>query len=198
MLPCQRALFDIPREVCFFNAATYSPLPHRGAGGGPRRRRAQGPAVETAGRFPAAAVRARAQGGGRADRRRFRRRLADPLGRLRRLDRRQGADDPARQPRAGAAGRPHLAGAGMDEPRRSRRLHGRDGEAAGRRRLDVGGDGRDRARRRRAAGAGLDLLGPLVGRRRARHGAHRHGGQGQGRGACWSTPRTMSASATST
>ena len=27
MLPCQRALFDIPREVCFFNAATYSPLP---------------------------------------------------------------------------------------------------------------------------------------------------------------------------
>jgi selenocysteine lyase/cysteine desulfurase len=27
MLACQRALFDIPREVCFFNAATYSPLP---------------------------------------------------------------------------------------------------------------------------------------------------------------------------
>ena len=27
MLPSQRALFDIPREVCFFNAATYSPLP---------------------------------------------------------------------------------------------------------------------------------------------------------------------------
>jgi len=27
MLPCQRTLFDIPREVCFFNAATYSPLP---------------------------------------------------------------------------------------------------------------------------------------------------------------------------
>ena len=27
MLSCQRALFDIPREVCFFNAATYSPLP---------------------------------------------------------------------------------------------------------------------------------------------------------------------------
>jgi selenocysteine lyase/cysteine desulfurase len=27
MLSSQRALFDIPREVCFFNAATYSPLP---------------------------------------------------------------------------------------------------------------------------------------------------------------------------
>ncbi len=27
MLPCQRALFDIPREVCFLNAASYSPLP---------------------------------------------------------------------------------------------------------------------------------------------------------------------------
>jgi selenocysteine lyase/cysteine desulfurase len=27
MLPCQRALFDIPREICFFNAAAYSPLP---------------------------------------------------------------------------------------------------------------------------------------------------------------------------
>ncbi len=27
MLPCQRALFDIPRDVCFFNAASWSPLP---------------------------------------------------------------------------------------------------------------------------------------------------------------------------
>ena len=27
MLPCQRALFDIPREVCYLNAASYSPLP---------------------------------------------------------------------------------------------------------------------------------------------------------------------------
>jgi selenocysteine lyase/cysteine desulfurase len=29
MLPSQRALFDIPREVCYFNAASYSPLPLR-------------------------------------------------------------------------------------------------------------------------------------------------------------------------
>ena len=27
MLPSQRALFDIPREVCFLNAAAWSPLP---------------------------------------------------------------------------------------------------------------------------------------------------------------------------
>jgi selenocysteine lyase/cysteine desulfurase len=27
MLPSQRALFDMPREVCFFNAAAWSPLP---------------------------------------------------------------------------------------------------------------------------------------------------------------------------
>jgi len=27
MLPSQRALFDIPTDVCFFNAASYSPLP---------------------------------------------------------------------------------------------------------------------------------------------------------------------------
>jgi len=27
LLPCQRPLFDIPREVCFLNAASWSPLP---------------------------------------------------------------------------------------------------------------------------------------------------------------------------
>lgn len=27
MLPCQRALFDVPREVCYLNAAGWSPLP---------------------------------------------------------------------------------------------------------------------------------------------------------------------------
>ena len=29
MLPSQRALFDIPRHVCYLNAASYSPLPIR-------------------------------------------------------------------------------------------------------------------------------------------------------------------------
>ena len=27
MLPSQRALFDMPREVCYLNAASWSPLP---------------------------------------------------------------------------------------------------------------------------------------------------------------------------
>ena len=27
MLPCQRALFDLPRDVCYLNAAGWSPLP---------------------------------------------------------------------------------------------------------------------------------------------------------------------------
>ena len=27
MLPSQRALFDIPREVCYLNAAAFGPLP---------------------------------------------------------------------------------------------------------------------------------------------------------------------------
>ena len=29
MLPSQRALFDIPRDICYLNAASYSPLPIR-------------------------------------------------------------------------------------------------------------------------------------------------------------------------
>src|SRR5262245_56725327 len=29
MLPSQRALFDIPPDVCFLNAASWSPLPRR-------------------------------------------------------------------------------------------------------------------------------------------------------------------------
>ena len=93
--------------------------------------------------FPARSIRARPRGGRRADRRGRRRCRAGLLGRLRRRDRGQGADDPARRARAGAGERPHLAGAGMDGPRRGQRLHGRDGAAAGRRRLDLG-----RARRR--------------------------------------------------
>jgi hypothetical protein len=28
MLPSQRALFDIPREICYLNAAAFGPLPH--------------------------------------------------------------------------------------------------------------------------------------------------------------------------
>src|ERR1700760_4821977 len=29
MLPSQRELFEIPRDICYFNSASYSPLPRR-------------------------------------------------------------------------------------------------------------------------------------------------------------------------
>ena len=29
MLPSQRALFEMPRDICYLNAASYSPLPLR-------------------------------------------------------------------------------------------------------------------------------------------------------------------------
>ena len=36
MLPSQRALFDIPREVCYLNAAAFGPLPHTAREAGER------------------------------------------------------------------------------------------------------------------------------------------------------------------
>ena len=36
MLPSQRALFDIPREVCYLNAAAFGPLPHTARDAGER------------------------------------------------------------------------------------------------------------------------------------------------------------------
>ena len=146
--PRQRALFDMPRDVCFMNAAAWSPLPL---------------ASQEAGR---AAVGRKGQpwklpdGFQRQQYERARKAAAALIGAepddvalissvgYGVVDRRQGAGDPARQPRDRAGERPHLAGAGMDEPRRGRRLHGRHGEAAGRRRLDLGG-----ARRRSSARA---------------------------------------------
>ena len=198
MLPSQRDLFDIPRDVCFLNAAAWSPLPLAVQEAGRIGVGAQGPAVEARRGFHVEAVRACAQGGGGADRRRSRRHRADPVRRLRRVDRRQGDEPAARQPRAGAAGRPHLAGARVDEPRRAGRLHGRAGEAAGRWRLDVGGAGGDRAQGRGAALAGLDLLGALVGRRRSRPVAHRRRASDRRARPSWSMRRTMPASAAST
>ena len=67
-----------------------------------------------------------------------------------------------------------------------------------RRRLDVRGARGDRAAGRAAAGAGVDLLGALVGWRRTRHAAHRQGGEGRKAPRCWSTRRTMQACAAST
>src|SRR5437867_12070608 len=42
MLPSQRALFDIPREICYLNAASWSPLPIATQEAGRLGRRAQG------------------------------------------------------------------------------------------------------------------------------------------------------------
>ena len=39
MLPSQRALFDIPRDVCYLNAAAVGPLPLAVKEAGARRRR---------------------------------------------------------------------------------------------------------------------------------------------------------------
>jgi hypothetical protein len=144
MLPCQRALFDIPREVCFLNAASWSPLPL---------------AVQEAGR---AAVARKGQpwklpADFQPQQYERARKAAAAL---------IGADsvDVSLIPSVGYG--VATAGKVLTIPRGSRvlvlqddhtspvlewmsrarggRLHGRDGEAAGRWRLDVGGDGRDR------------------------------------------------------
>ena len=51
MLASQRALFDIPRDVCYLNAASCSPLPLQDAGSRPRRGRAQGQALDAPASF---------------------------------------------------------------------------------------------------------------------------------------------------
>ena len=100
MLPSQRALFDLPREVCYLNAASYSPLPLATMEAGARGGRAQGPAVADRSRVRRRAIRARPQGRGGADRRRAAGRRAHLVGRLRRRDRGQ---DPGRAGRLPAA-----------------------------------------------------------------------------------------------
>ena len=198
MLPSQRALFDMPRDVCFLNAAAWSPLPLASQEAGRAAVGAQGPAVEAARDFQSAAVRARPQGRRGADRRRSRRRRADLVGRLRRVDRRQGPVDPARQPGDRAGERPHLAGAGMDGPRRGRRLHGRARSssrptATGPRPCSTRSSARARRRWRwrrspRCTGRTAARSTCRASPRRRRRKAPR----------CWSTPRMTPACATST
>ena len=198
MLPSQRALFDIPRDVCFLNAASWSPLPLAvqeagraavGRKGQPWKlesnfqsqqyERARKAAAALIGADPADVALIPSVGYGVATAGKV---LAIPRGsRVLVLQ-----DDHTS---------PVLEWMSRAE---SRRLHGRDGEAARRRRLDLRGARGDRAAGRGAAGAGVDLLGALVGRRRARHAAHRQGGEGRKAPRCWSTPRTTPACATST
>ncbi len=49
MLPSQRALFDMPRDVCYLNAASYSPLPLKTQEAARAAVGAQGAAVEASG-----------------------------------------------------------------------------------------------------------------------------------------------------
>ena len=183
MLPSQRALFDIPADVSLPERGGLEPAAARHPGGGARGCVAQGPAVEARARVLQRAARARPQGGGRADRRRCRGCRACLVGRLRRRDCRQAADDPPRLPRAGARERSHLAGARMDVTRPCAGLHRRDGRAACGRRLDLRRAGGDRAAGRRAAVARVDLVDPLVGRRHARHAEDPRCAATAGRGA---------------
>ena len=178
MLPSQRALFDIPREVCFFNAATCSPLP-----------RCRRPAAPPS---PARASRGSCRPTCQPQQyERARSAAAALIG--------ADSDDVALISSVGYG--VATAGKVLTIPRGSRVLVLQDDHtspvlewmsraeaavsrsrrcAAGRRRLDLGGARRHRTARRRAAGAGLDLVGPLVGRRRARHGAHRATARRQG------------------
>ena len=123
MLPSQRALFDMPRDVCFLNAAAWSPLPLASQEAGRAAMARKGQPWKLDGDFQAAQYeRARKAAAALIG--------ADP-------------DDVALISSVGygvsTAGkvlsiprgsrvivlreRSHLAGAGMDEPRRGRRLH---------------------------------------------------------------------------
>ena len=150
MLPSQRAHFDIPSDVAYLNAAGWSPLPR---------------ATQEAAR---AAVSRKGQPWkldpdfANSQHERARAAAAALIG----ADARDVAlvssvgygvaiagkvlVDPARLARARAGKRPHLAGAGVDRPRRRAGLHRRDDRAAGGRRLDLGRAGRDCAARRAA------------------------------------------------
>ena len=98
MLPSQRDLFDLPRHVCYLNAAGWSPrCPSSCRRPGAPAARAQGAALGTRAGFRGRAARAGAGGGGAADQRRSGRRRADPVRRLRRGDCGQGAGAASRR-----------------------------------------------------------------------------------------------------
>ena len=148
MLPSQRALFEIPRQICYLNAASYSPLPLRTLEAGRAAVGRKGTPWTLEAGFANAPARTCAHCRRPADQCRSRRYRADPFDQLRRGDRREAIDDRPRHARPRAGKRSFLAGAGMADARPRRRLHRRDGAPAGRRRLDVGG-----SRSHRATGA---------------------------------------------
>ena len=113
MLASQRALFDIPREICYLNAASYSPLPIRTLEAGARRGGAQGNALDAPGFLCQRAERTRADRCCPADQCRTFRYRADPLDQLRRRDGGKASDDTPRHARDRAGKRSLLPGAGM-------------------------------------------------------------------------------------
>ena len=130
MLTSQRALFDIPSDVSYLNAAGWSPLPRATQEAAREAVARKGQPWKLARGLFRQAARARAHGCRCTDRRGCVRCRAGVVGRLRRRDCRQGAEDRARGARAGAGERPHLAGAGVDFARRCAGFHGRDDRAA--------------------------------------------------------------------
>jgi len=181
MLPCQRALFDIPRDVCFLNAASWSPLPLAvqeavraavGRKGQPWKlesnfqsqqyERARKAAAALIGADPADVALIPSVGYGVATAGKV---LAIPRG-----SRVLVLQDDHTSPVLEWMSRAESGGYTVET-----------GEAAQRRRLDLRGSRRDRAAGRAAAGAGVDLLGALVGRWRARHAARRPDGEGERR-----------------
>ena len=165
MLPSQRALFDVPRDICYLNSASYSPLPMRTLEAG----RA---AVGRKGRPWTLDA-------GFANHQHDRARTAAA-----RLIHAEPADIAlipsisygvataakiltirARHARPRAGKRSLLAGAGMACAGRGAGLYRRDDPPARRRRLDLGGALRHRTTRRAAGQPRLDLIGALVGRR---------------------------------
>ena len=193
MLPSQRALFDIPDDVCYLNAAGWSPLPRATQEAARDAVARKGQPWKLACRFRQRAARARPRRGGGADRRGAARCRARLVGRLRRRDRRESArrSRPDRACWCSRTTTPRRCSNGSRAP--PRRTSWSIRSPAGGRRLDLGRAGSDRAAGRAASVACVDLVDPLV-RRRASStctgSATRCGGTAR---RCWSTPRTVSA-----
>ena len=86
MLASQRALFDMPRDICYLNSASYSPLPLRTQEAGRAAVGRKGGPWTLDPAFANRTARARPQRRGPADQCRSRRRRADSLDQLRGRD----------------------------------------------------------------------------------------------------------------
>ena len=165
MLASQRDLFDIPRDICYLNSASYSPLPLKTQEAARAAVGRKGQALDARCRFCRPPARPCAPRRRSPHQRRYRRRRADTLDQLRRGDGGKAPDNSARRSRAGAGKRSLLAGAGMADARGRAGFCRRDDPPARRWRLDFGGACRHRTAGRGAGCARIDLVGALVRRR---------------------------------